>query len=173
MSFTSPAVTQMIQNDNEFAAPNTAVNENKLLVATEQRPAPDLIAETATIVAAFVGSQSISLEQLPSIIRTVHQALRAELIANPAMPASSQQPAVPVNQSVMGEYLVCLEDGKKMRMLKRYLRTQFNMTPEDYKAKWNLPATYPMTAPGYSKKRSAFAKQFGLGRQPGSRKKAA
>jgi predicted transcriptional regulator len=118
------------------------------------------------IVAAFVSNNSVSAEQLPALLQEVHDAVRA-LAAGGTASAGNQQPAVPIKRSVTPDYVICLEDGKKLKMLKRYLRTQYGMSPEDYRRKWNLPADYPMVAPNYAKRRSEFAKQIGLGRAGG------
>ena len=123
-----------------------------------------LLAMTADIVAAYVGKNVLSVHQLPELIATTHSAL-ADLVS-PARENihEPQKPAVPVRRSVTPDYLICLEDGKKLKMLKRHLRSTYNMTPEDYRAKWGLPADYPMVAPNYAAQRSEFAKQIGLGR---------
>ena len=119
---------------------------------------------TADIVSAYVSNNTIASGDLAALIATVHSALvsAAQTAQEPA--AEELVPAVPVKKSVLGDYIICLEDGKRFKSLKRHLRTHFDMTPEDYRAKWNLPADYPMVAPNYSKKRSAFAKKIGLGR---------
>ena len=114
------------------------------------------------IVSAYVSNNSLPSGELPDLITTVHEALQ-----NPDQAAlSPPEPAVPIKRSIRPDYVICLEDGKKLKMLKRYLRSSYGMTPEDYRAKWGLPSDYPMVAPAYAKKRSAFAKQIGLGRKP-------
>jgi predicted transcriptional regulator len=118
------------------------------------------------IVAAFVSNNSMDAAQLPGLLQEVHDAVRA-LAAGGTASAGSQQPAVPVKKSVTADYVICLEDGKKLKMLKRYLRTQYGLSPEDYRRKWGLPADYPMVAPNYSKRRSEFAKDIGLGKAGG------
>ncbi|PLR21869.1 MucR family transcriptional regulator [Caulobacter zeae] len=125
----------------------------------------DLLALSASIVAAYVGQNKISQTAVPDLIRTVHGALlglHGEPVA--AKPAEKQKPAVPVSRSVQHDYIVCLEDGKKLKMLKRYLRSHYDMSPEDYRRKWGLPSDYPMVAPAYAARRSDFAKQIGLGK---------
>ncbi len=125
----------------------------------------DLLALSASIVAAYVGQNKISQTAVPDLIRTVHGALLG-LNGEPA-PAKAiekQKPAVPVSRSVQHDYIVCLEDGKKLKMLKRYLRSHYDMSPEDYRRKWGLPSDYPMVAPAYAARRSDFAKQIGLGK---------
>jgi predicted transcriptional regulator len=106
----------------------------------------------------------VPVSDLPAMIRSIH----ATLGALSGMPSSetltSQKPAVPVKKSVTNEFIICLEDGKKLKMLKRYLRSNYSLTPEEYRAKWGLPADYPMVAPNYAAQRSEFAKKIGLGR---------
>ena len=120
---------------------------------------------TAEIVAAFLAANSVQATQLPELIRSVFTALNS-LDGRPEEPvAEPLKPAVPIRRSVTRDYIVCLEDGKKLKMLKRHLRTTYNMSPEDYRAKWGLPAEYPMVAPAYAERRSEFAKKIGLGRK--------
>jgi len=117
------------------------------------------------IVAAYVSNNTIDSGELPDVIKTVHSTL-AGLGNQPGTPmGGNQKPAVPVNKSYTNEHIICLEDGKKLKMLKRYLRTRFGMTPEEYRAKWGLPVDYPMVAPSYAAKRSEFAKKIGLGKK--------
>lgn len=123
----------------------------------------DLLLYSADIVAAFVGQNRVSPDQLPDIIRIVHQTLTSLGHAAPAA-AAPQKPAVPINKSVQHDYIVCLEDGAKLKMLKRYLRSRYNLSPEEYRRKWGLPADYPMVAPAYAARRSEFARQIGLGK---------
>jgi predicted transcriptional regulator len=118
---------------------------------------------TAEIVSAYVGNNTTPAAELPSLIGQIHAALvRVSEGQAPAAPAP-QKPAVPVKKSLTAEYIVCLEDGKKFKSLKRHLRSKYNMTPEQYRDKWNLPADYPMVAPNYAVTRSALAKKMGLG----------
>jgi predicted transcriptional regulator len=134
-------------------------DDSKATIAGDQ-----LLRMAAEIVTAYVGGNNLPSGQIPDVIRTVHAALSG-LTSDSSKPTQSQQKAaVPVKRSVTPEYIICLEDGKKLKMLKRYLRSHYNMTPEEYRAKWNLPADYPMVAPKYSEKRSEFAKKIGLGR---------
>jgi len=129
-------------------------------------PADEVLRMVADIVAAYVGHHAIETAQVPELIRTVHAALSGTQQAHaPAPLESAPKPAVPVRRSVSDEYIVCLEDGRKLKMLKRYLRTKYGMSPEQYRAKWGLPADYPMVAPNYSNQRSNFAKKIGLGRR--------
>lgn len=130
---------------------------------TEISSADDLLGWTAAIVASHVRSTSISLGELPQLIHSVHQTL-STLTSAPA--AEKPQPAVPVRRSILPDYIVCLEDGRKLKMLKRHLSTAYNMTPEEYRERWDLPADYPMVAPNYARQRSSLAKKIGLGRRP-------
>jgi predicted transcriptional regulator len=135
----------------------------------EVRPvfsAPDnLIELTANLVSAYVSRNQVPMTELPGLIAMFHTSLRQA--ASGSAPADMERkPAVPVKKSVAEEFIVCLEDGKKLRMLKRYLRTHYNMSPEEYRKKWDLPHDYPMVAPAYARLRSAFAKKIGLGRVP-------
>ena len=133
-----------------------------------------LVTLTADIVAAHVTNNSVAISDIPLLIRSVHDALAG--LATGAEPASEpQQPAVSVRASIKPEHIVCLEDGKKMKMLRRHLSTDHGMTPDEYRAKWNLPKDYPMVAPDYAEKRRVLAKQIGLGTKGrgGGRKPAA
>ena len=124
----------------------------------------NLLALTADIVAAHIARNGVSTETLPDLIRSVHRSLLNT--TNPPAPiAEKPQPAVPVKKSVFPDYIVCLEDGKKLKMLKRHLATSYDMTPEQYRERWGLPLDYPMVAPNYAERRSALAKQIGLGTQ--------
>ncbi|HEX4874354.1 MAG TPA: MucR family transcriptional regulator, partial [Sphingorhabdus sp.] len=129
-----------------------------------------LITLTADIVAAHVSNNSVAVSDLPSLISNVHGAL-AGLSSGGAAPEVALEPAVPVRSSVKRDYIVCLEDGKKLKMLKRHLMTHYGMTPDDYRAKWGLAADYPMVAPAYAEQRRDLAKAIGLGRAPGSGRK--
>lgn len=124
----------------------------------------ELLRMTANIVGAYVSHNSVPSASIPDLIRSVHQALEGTHGTAPVL-APELKPAVPVKKSVTPEYIVCLEDGRKLKMLKRYLRTTYNMTPDDYRAKWGLPPDYPMVAPNYAEQRSSFAKQIGLGKR--------
>lgn len=128
----------------------------------------ELMRMTTEIVASFLTHNSVPAESVPDMIKSVYATMK-EISGEPVKPEPKAKPAVPVSRSVGDDYIVCLEDGKKLKMLKRYLRSQYDMSPEDYRRKWGLPADYPMVAPNYSKRRSEFAKEIGLGR--GARKK--
>ncbi len=123
----------------------------------------EIIEMTADIVSAYVGNNSVSAAELPSLIQSVHRALASVSSGAEAVEAAPKEPAVPVKRSITPDHLVCLEDGRKFKSLKRHLRTKYNMSPEDYRAKWGLPKDYPMVAPNYAKARSELAKQMGLG----------
>lgn len=132
--------------------------------------AETLITLTADIVAAHVSNNSVAVSDLPLIIQNVHSAL-AGLGKPTAEPEVKQEPAVSIRSSIKPDYVVCLEDGKKLKMLKRHLMTHYQMTPDDYRAKWNLPADYPMVAPNYAEQRRTLAKKIGLGTKPRNRAK--
>jgi predicted transcriptional regulator len=128
----------------------------------------DLLGLTAEIVSAHVSNNPVSISDLPNLIQEVYRTLAG--IGQPvAAPIERQQPAVPVKKSVTPEYLICLEDGKKLKMLKRHLKTAFNLTPDQYREKWGLGPDYPMVAPNYTKHRSSLAKRIGLGTKPRGR----
>ena len=116
---------------------------------------------TAEIVSAYVGNNPVQSTELPSVIRSVHESLT--MLAEPTPVVEEQKPAVTVRQSITDDYLICLEDGKKFKSLKRHLRSKYNMSPEEYREKWNLPHDYPMVAPAYARERSRLAKEMGLG----------
>ena len=128
-----------------------------------------LITLTSDIVAAHVSNNSVAVDDLPSLITAVYGAL-AGLGGTAPVVEEKPEPAVSVRSSVKPDYLVCLEDGKKLKMLKRHLMTHYNMTPDQYRARWNLPADYPMVAPNYAEKRRDLAKKIGLGRKPGQKR---
>jgi len=125
-----------------------------------------LITLTADIVAAHVSNNSVAVSDLPQLIQNVHTALAS--LENPApVPEVKPEPAVSVRASIKPDYIICLEDGKKLKMLKRHLMTHYKMTPDDYRAKWGLPADYPMVAPNYADQRRTLAKKIGLGKSRG------
>ena len=128
-----------------------------------------LITLTSDIVAAHVSNNSVSADELSTLITSVYGALSG--LGAPAPTAEAPpEPAVSVRSSVKPDYIVCLEDGKKLKMLKRHLMTHYNLTPDQYRARWGLPADYPMVAPNYAEKRRELAKKIGLGRKPGARR---
>ena len=123
----------------------------------------EIIEMTADIVSAYVGNNSVAAADLASLIHSVHGRLAGVSAGVEAVEVAPQEPAVPIKRSIQPDHLVCLEDGRKFKSLKRHLRTKYNMSPEDYRAKWGLPKDYPMVAPSYAKARSDLAKQMGLG----------
>ena len=128
----------------------------------------DILKLTTEIVAAYVSNNPIPVSEVPAMIKAVHSTLGALVGASQGEVQTTQKPSVPIKRSVTPDYIICLEDGKRLKMLKRYLRSNYNMTPEEYRAKWGLPADYPMVAPNYAAQRSEFAKKIGLGRTASS-----
>lgn len=127
-------------------------------------PSP-LVALTANIVSAYVARHDVPQDDLPSLINRVHLALSGVGDGKAAAPAVNREPAVSPKKSVFNDFIICLEDGKKFKSLKRHLRSRYNLSPEAYREKWGLPPDYPMVAPAYAKARSALAKKMGLGQQ--------
>ena len=123
-----------------------------------------LLSLAAQIVSAHVGHNAVPVEDLPALIKSVYATLVQPEAQTPE--PEKREPAVPIKKSVFADHIVCLEDGKKLKMLKRHLHTSYGLTPEQYRAKWGLPANYPMVAPNYAEKRSTLAKAIGLGRKP-------
>lgn len=137
--------------------------------STENDMKETLITLTSDIVAAHVSNNSISAEEVSTLISNVYSALSSLGNEEPEE-EPAPEPAVSIRASVKPDYLVCLEDGKKLKMLRRYLRTNYDMSPEEYREKWNLPADYPMVAPNYAETRRELAKKIGLGRKPGQKR---
>ncbi|HAY49794.1 MULTISPECIES: MucR family transcriptional regulator [Thalassospira] len=125
----------------------------------------ELLQMTVDIVSAYVSNNALAAAQIPELISTVFSSLDDIREVEKEPEQEPLKPAVPVRKSIGDDYIICLEDGKKLKMLKRHLRTTYNLTPEEYRAKWGLPADYPMVAPNYAKQRSQFAKKIGLGRK--------
>ena len=146
-----PGITEMAQTSEN----NGMRSDDILKLATE-------------IVAAYVSNNPIPVSEVPAMIKSVHSTLGGLGGAFAGEIQLSQKPAIPVKRSVNPDFIVCLEDGKKLKMLKRYLRSNYGMTPEEYRSKWGLPADYPMVAPNYAAQRSEFAKKIGLGRTASS-----
>ncbi len=128
-----------------------------------EAPTDDVLRWSAEIVAAYVAQNNMPATGVAELIRSVHGAL-SNIGAPPEVAPERRKPAVPISRSVQHEFIVCLEDGKKLKMLKRYLRSHYDLSPEDYRRRWGLPADYPMVAPVYAARRSDFAKKIGLGR---------
>lgn len=132
----------------------------------------DLVDMTAEIVSAYVGNNTIGAQELPSLIQQVYSALnQATRNVDAGIAPEPRRPAINIKKSIMPDYLICLEDGKKFKSLKRHLRTHYNLSPDEYRAKWGLPKDYPMVAPRYAEARSALAKEMGLGQKGRPKKK--
>jgi predicted transcriptional regulator len=131
---------------------------------SDQMPANSVLGLTAQIVSAHVANNSVAPDALPSLIQEVYKTLSG--VGKEAVQQERPQPAVPIKKSIFADHIVCLEDGKKLKMLKRHLKTSYNMTPEQYRERWGLAPDYPMVAPAYAKHRSSLAKKIGLGTKP-------
>jgi predicted transcriptional regulator len=125
----------------------------------------ELLNLTTNIVAAFAGHHTVAMGDFPGLIASVFTALRTAGQAEATKAEAPPAPAVPIRKSVTADFLICLEDGKKLKMLKRHLQTRYNMTPEEYRRRWDLPRDYPMVAPAYAEQRASVAKRIGLGRK--------
>ena len=143
------------------------MNENNTEVVRRE----DVMRMAVDIVAAYLSRNQIPSTRIPEVITTIVGSLDGLDRARAAPAAAPQKPKVPIRRSVTPDFIICLEDGKKLKMLKRHLRTAYNLTPEEYRAKWRLPPDYPMVAPNYSKQRSEFARKIGLGRKPTRRRR--
>jgi predicted transcriptional regulator len=127
----------------------------------------DILSLTTDIVAAHVSNNTVSPSDLTNLIEQVYRTLATVSSGGSVIPAEKPQPAVSIKKSITPEFLICLEDGKKLKMLKRHLKTSYNLTPDEYRERWGLPADYPMVAPNYARQRSRLAKQIGLGTRGG------
>jgi predicted transcriptional regulator len=125
----------------------------------------ELLHMVADVVSAYVSYNQVQAAQIPDLIRSVYNTLAQQQEDKAEEPSEALRPAVPIRKSINPDYIVCLEDGKKLKMLKRHLRSAYNMSPEEYRAKWGLAPDYPMVAPNYAQQRSDFAKKIGLGRK--------
>ena len=123
----------------------------------------EIIEMTADIVSAYVGNNTVATADLPNLIQSIHRALTGVAAGADTVEVAPKEPAVPLKRSITPDFLICLEDGRKFKSLKRHLRTKYNMSPEEYRAKWGLAKDYPMVAPNFAKARSELAKQMGLG----------
>ena len=132
---------------------------------TEAVSRQEILRMSSDIVAAYVSQNNVTSSQIPDIIQQVHTVLMGISNGKDDSAAKAGKPAVALRRSVTPDFIVCLEDGRKLKMLKRHLRTAYNLTPEEYRSRWNLPPDYPMVAPNYAKRRSEFAKKIGLGRK--------
>jgi predicted transcriptional regulator len=135
----------------------------------EQSSPTDLLPLVTNIVSAHLSNNTVPVDELPQLIHDIYRAL-STVGQNGEATAERPTPVVPIKKSVTPDYIICLEDGKKLKMLKRHLRTAYGMTPEQYRERWGLPADYPMVAPNYAKQRSRLAKAIGLGTTPGRRR---
>ena len=133
---------------------------------TEQEKNNDLLSLTAQIVSSYVSNNTVKSDEIPLVIDTVYRSLSSVTNNEAAIAADRPQPAVPIKRSITPDYLICLEDGKQLKMLKRHLKTAYNMTPEEYRERWGLQADYPMVAPNYAARRSRLARDSGLGTRP-------
>jgi predicted transcriptional regulator len=145
-------------------ARKSKIEDDDVLIASSGAP-DHLVDLTADLVSAYVSRNQVPMAELPALVAMFHNSLK-QASGGVMLADTDRRPAVPVKKSVAEEFIICLEDGKKLRMLKRYLRTHYNMSPEEYRKKWDLPHDYPMVAPAYARLRSAFAKKIGLGRVP-------
>ncbi len=133
-------------------------------------PTNDVYIELAAdVVASYVSNNPVSTNELPNLIGEVYSALKSASGAEAEAPAVKSKPAVPIKKSLTDDYIICLEDGKQFKSLKRHLRSHYDMSPEEYREKWGLPYDYPMVAPNYAKARSKLARDMGLGRKPGQK----
>lgn len=139
-------------------------------ISKEMEAKGEILKMTAGVVAAYVGNNALHTGEVSNVISTVYGSLRSLENGGPKV---RPEPAVPVRKSVTRNHIICLEDGKKLKMLKRHLRASYNLTPEEYRARWGLPPDYPMVAPAYAQERSDFAKKIGLGRKTGTAAKSA
>ena len=135
------------------------------MAETQQIDKTELLALTSEIVSSHVSNNPVAMSELPGLIESIFGKLN-DLAQGTAEEEVELVPAVPIKKSVTNDYIICLEDGRKLKMLKRHLATAYGMTPEDYRARWNLPSDYPMVAPAYAAKRQELAKKIGLGRKP-------
>lgn len=129
----------------------------------------ELLTLTADIVSAHVSNNTVAVTELPELIRLVYTTLNSQGSEEKVEPVEKPTPSVPIKKSVTPDYIVCLEDGKKLKMLKRHLKTRYNMSPDEYRKKWGLADDYPMVAPSYAQQRSSLAKKIGLGTKPRAR----
>jgi predicted transcriptional regulator len=162
----------MINSDGNYVCrdkPIETMGHDMAETSAPKAAEDELLRMTTEVVAAYVSNNTLATGQLGDVIQAVYNSLRA--LDGPAAeaPAEILKPAVAIRKSITPEYLVCLEDGKRLKMLKRHLRSTYNLSPDEYRAKWGLPQDYPMVAPKYAQQRSEFAKKIGLGRGTGRR----
>ncbi len=161
-------IKRALVRNPEYSPIRLTIALSKEFVMIDEIEQSDLLALTADIVSSHVSNNSVAVNDLPQLIQNVHSTL-ASLSAPAPEPQEELKPAVPIRQSVKPDYIICLEDGRKLKMLKRHLMTAYGMTPEEYRARWGLPADYPMVAPNYSAARRQLAKSIGLGRSGGKK----
>ncbi|HUX80533.1 MAG TPA: MucR family transcriptional regulator [Alphaproteobacteria bacterium] len=140
---------------------------------TTRNESLELTSCVTEIVAAYISKNPMESSELPAFVQLIHRSLCALSSGKSYLLSARSEPAVPIEESVHPDYITCLEDGRKLKMLKRHLKTAYSMTPEQYRERWNLPTSYPMVAPNYAKRRSSIAKDIGLGTHPKGQKKAA
>jgi predicted transcriptional regulator len=154
---------RLIDIANQEHPPDTEMTD----AASDKSNRDDILRMAVDVVSAYVSKNPLPAGQIPEVIHTVYSSLSSLESGAPEPKVETLKPAVTVKKSVTPDYIICLEDGKKLKMLKRHLRTTYNMTPDEYRAKWGLPPDYPMVAPNYAAQRSDFAKKIGLGRKAG------
>ncbi len=133
----------------------------------------ELTSFVAEIVSAYISKNTMASSDLPAFVQLIHRSLCSLSTGKSYLLSARSEPAVPIEESIQPDYIICLEDGRKLKMLKRHLKTAYSMTPEQYRERWNLPTNYPMVAPNYAERRSSIAKDIGLGTHPKGQKKAA
>jgi len=144
--------------------------DNPHMAEESERQEIDMVLElTSELVSAYVGNNTVPISELPSLINEVYSALAKASENQNKKSVTTSKPAVPINKSMTDDYIICLEDGKKFKSLKRHLRSHYDISPEEYREKWGLPVDYPMVAPNYAKARSTLARKMGLGRKLGTK----
>ncbi len=151
---------------------STKAKEQMSEEITKTNEQSEVLRMAVDIVSAYVGNNTVAADQVPEVISSVFSSLSSLNGKESAGSGEPPKPAISIRRSITPDYIVCLEDGKKLKMLKRHLRAAYNMTPDEYRAKWSLPADYPMVAPNYASQRSEFAKKIGLGRKKGQKVKS-
>jgi len=145
------------------------MNEPQTIASNDNYESDAYLELTSEVISSYVANNPVSTNELPNLINEVYSAFKQAGSANSADSKTKSKPAVPVKKSMTDDYIICLEDGKKFKSLKRHLRSHYDMSPEEYREKWGLPYDYPMVAPNYAKARSALAREMGLGRKPGTK----
>lgn len=140
------------------------------MTENQNRDQTEILHMTTDIVSSYVSNHQLPSENIPEVISIVFQGLKA-VLSGAHVTSEGKQPAVSISKSITPDYIICLEDGKQLKMMKRHLRSTYNMTPEEYRRRWNLPPNYPMVAPNYAKVRSKYAREIGLGKSGGGRPK--